>query len=1566
MSFTQRKQKMFQQPKVVTRWLWAVLFSFVVLVEAQAAPQLESAFPIATSQVTNGPVLTSASFGSHTNQPTGNGIGLDASTALVDTRFPKVSGGAGINVIIDDGFGGWVIGGNFTDVGGVALTNLAHIQADFSVNSAWRPNPDGEVYALLFHTGLRGLRLLVGGNFSTIHGVTRTYFAELNSGSISKPVTDINLFINAPVRAIVKDELVYIGGDFTDVRGRVELDENHDGIIDHDIDGNGIIDVDLNKDNMPDPGGIANIDLNGDGVLDGDDQMASATPVLYTRPLISEIGPRKRIAALDLDAASNDLVVADWNPNVSGTVSPSVNTMALAPERGRLYIGGSFTEIAVGTGATVLRKSIAALNIRNNINIITTWNPGDTTNTITINTMLLEEFVLDENSGEDVGLLYVGGLFNKIGGQARINFAALDISLAVNNANLWDVEFDAEVRALARTTETIFVGGDFTTVTSEGTVTINYSYLAGVKREDGTLLTSWNPQLDGQVNALAVNGNTLYAGGSFNSIGDKSRLYIGGDFTYIGPSTGSGVVVDPSPASGVVQSGWPEIDGDVYVAIPDGNNGWYVGGSFSRVGSEVRNNIARINSNQSVNAWNPNADGSVRAMVLSGSDVYVGGDFVNIGGEARNRLALINSSGNADSAWNPDIDGPVPDKTGPITVYSIVLNGTVLYAGGNFTDVGGGSTRNRLAAFDLAAVGNEDVATGWNPNANGTVRAMVLSGSDIYVGGDFTSIGSEPTRNYIALIDNTGVATAWNPNANDIVRTLELSGAGVYVGGDFTNIGGVSRNNIAELDGAGAATGWNPNANGSVSEILLDGSVVYVGGDFTFIGSLLRNRAAAVSTGSNVATDWDPSVGNTVHALSLSGATNIFIGGAFSSVGGVTRERLAAFDASSGVLDPNFDVGTDAAVKTMTLSGDGSTLYVGGDFTAVGGQQRNHIAALDTATGGATLWNPNVDGSAPTTTVNDIELTPQGDLLYVGGLFETIGMATRNNIGAIEIEGATQTAWNPSVDGEVNAMALSGDTLLIGGDFLNVNTNGQNVARSRLAALNTQANTDNATPWAPAADARVRAMTLAGSTLYIGGDFNNINDSGFTRTRKNLAAIDTAANAFNVLGWNPDANASVYSIALTNDALFVGGAFTTVSGTARTRVAALNFTNGAALEWWHLKADDTVKHLGLNGAEDRMIIAGDFRQITTVENFPPYSADQATVLRRGLTAVDVAFPHAVTNPPAGAYQAAQSVAMRCIDTPKPCPSDIYYESDGSTPIVNGAPPVLQSYPVTIDTALKLVALDDVGNQSAVQTSLYVIDSEGPGTAASPAGPLPDGKILSGNDVREIRLTCDDVGAAGCAETYYTIDGTTPTGASNVYIAPIIMDENTTLKYFSFDQARNREDTIKEEQYWLDLRAPTVVADPPTRVFYSANLAVTLLCSDDPEVTEVSIGAIPDASNPPNPNDPPITGVTSIEDEQNRTVTGCSGVYYTLDDSTPTLASALYTGPVSFSGNTVVKFIAIDRAGNVGLVQRASYIKNYSDNAGAVGPLGLSVLLLPWLFRRAQSRDKRSNGSGGML
>lgn len=61
--------------------------------------------------------------------------------------FPTVQGAA-VYSIADDGRNGFIVGGDFSSIGGVACRNLAHVRADGTVDAAWCPRPDGAVRAV--------------------------------------------------------------------------------------------------------------------------------------------------------------------------------------------------------------------------------------------------------------------------------------------------------------------------------------------------------------------------------------------------------------------------------------------------------------------------------------------------------------------------------------------------------------------------------------------------------------------------------------------------------------------------------------------------------------------------------------------------------------------------------------------------------------------------------------------------------------------------------------------------------------------------------------------------------------------------------------------------------------------------------------------------------------------------------------------------------------------------------------------------------------------------------------------------------------------------------------------------------------------------------------------------------------------------------------------------------------------------------------------------------------------------------------------------------------------------
>lgn len=87
------------------------------------------------------------------------------------------------------------------------------------------------------------------------------------------------------------------------------------------------------------------------------------------------------------------------------------------------------------------------------------------------------------------------------------------------------------------------------------------------------------------------------------------------------------------------------------------------------------------------------------------------------------------------------------------------------------------------------------------------------------------------------------------------------------------------------------------------------------------------------------------------------------------------------------------------------------------------------------------------------------------------------------------------------------------------------------------------------------------------------------------------------------------------------------------------------------------------------------------------------------------------------------------------------------------------------------------------------------DRTAPTTTASPSG----GTYTS---IQSVTLSCtDNSGGFGCAKTYYTTNGSTPTMSSYVYSSAISISSSTTLKYYSVDNAGNQE-AVKTESYTI--------------------------------------------------------------------------------------------------------------------------------------------------------------------
>jgi uncharacterized repeat protein (TIGR01451 family) len=670
---------------------------------------------------------------------------------------------------------------------------------------------------------------------------------------------------------------------------------------------------------------------------------------------------------------------------------------------------------------------------------------------------------------------------------------------------------------------------------------------------------------NGPVYAVSRSGNTIY---------------LGGRFSYVGPNTGSGVIVNGTDGTATGQS--LKIAGTTWASVPDGKGGWYIGGKFKAVQGNTRTGLAHLLPNGSLDpAFNPvlqypgsNEAANVLALALANNTLYVGGSFMEINGQTRSNIAALDATTGQLRDWQPGNNGAGTNAT----VRTIAVSGNSVYVGGDFVSVGR-ITRHGVAALDAQT--GVVIPTWPAPEVQSTfnqVNAIAVANNTVYVGSNAISADGLQPSNLMALDAITGKPKVWNAQPFGHVRTLAVAGGVLYVGGAFGSIGGQLRTSIAALDTAtGRVTNWNPQLGSqlhfgvSVHAVTVSGNRLYIGGDFESVGQQSQRNAAALdlATGQLVS-GWDPRPDAGVHCLAVAGNA-VLVGGFFASAGGQFRRNLAAIDALTG-RPTAWNPEANMAVQALAVRDE--KVYAGGYFNRVGGVPIRHLAVLDKTTGELTGWQPQTSGIV-------LALAVAGRNLFVGGYFSSVGDQARNNLAVLDAEAEEVLNWNLDISGGVQALAVSGSTVYAGGSFTSIG--GQ--SRSNLAAIDTVFR--RVTAWKPEADYLVQALAAAGNTVYAGGSF--LNAGG--QNRRGIVALD--ATTGRATDWNPGVssrfnNDYVRALAVAGNTVYAGGSFRAIGGQNRNYLAALNASTGQATAW----NPDLDEYVSALAVQDGVIYAG--------------------------------------------------------------------------------------------------------------------------------------------------------------------------------------------------------------------------------------------------------------------------------------------------------------------------------------------------------------------------------------
>jgi uncharacterized delta-60 repeat protein len=875
---------------------------------------------------------------SNLDQTTDRPIARLFADGSIDASFNSFLGtNTGVSSLALQSDGKIVVGGLFTYDGGTHH-NILRILADGALDRGFNPGTGTDQPIGSVSVQPDG-KIVIGGGFAYFDGASRNSVARLMAdGRLDQTfVPDVVLGPNAPVEsvAVQPDGRIVIGGSFTSVNG---------------VGRNGIARL------MPDGQPDKSFDP-GTGVTEDKD--------------ISEFGV--------------------------------VNTVTLQPN-GQIIIAGNFSKVD-----GVSRNNLARLNYDGSLDL--SFNPsGPNMGAFTSFTAIIPQ---------SDGKIILAGNF-EIVGAAYESIVRLNADGSLDNSFRSQTEIDAVVAAALQSDGKVVIAGQLNIATSDvSEVNAILARLDSNGRVDTSFpLGMGDSQLDEASNVAVQPDGELLITGKFKAFNGVARP----GFVRV---TDDGIV-DPGFNAAINGDGVASIslqpDGKIIVLFEgavvrlntdgtlddsfhidtvnvsaialQGDGSIFVGGEFTQIGLDVRNYLARLSSDGSVDPTFVAGGGvpNINTLVLQPADlkVVVGGNFAAVSGSPVNALARLNADGGRDSSFAPGFAAgdtvqalALEPDDGDVLVAALVGGDTNAAAKGNASPETRGLPDGPHAESKIHNVlrrcskGNGQFDPHFSATTDGTALALIgLPGRLTFVGGSFDQIDNHASANLARLEPNGGFDPTFHGSADASVRALAPAADGrIIVVGDFANVDGAQRSHVARLVADGTLdASFDPGVgpNGSVDAVYaLAGGQVLIAGTFTSVDGEVRGGVARLNANGSLDASFVPgpttdaqrqSASPERRAVTLNSVVapgspvitsldvqpdgKVVVGGLFNALGTTVRHNVARLNID-GSVDMTFSSGSgpDAIVNVLKLQPDGRTL-LGGDFVGVEGLERPGAARL--------------------------------------------------------------------------------------------------------------------------------------------------------------------------------------------------------------------------------------------------------------------------------------------------------------------------------------------------------------------------------------------------------------------------------------------------------------------------------------------------------------------------------------------------------------------------------------------------------------------------------------------
>jgi hypothetical protein len=208
--------------------------------------------------------------------------------------------------------------------------------------------------------------------------------------------------------------------------------------------------------------------------------------------------------------------------------------------------------------------------------------------------------------------------------------------------------------------------------------------------------------------------------------------------------------------------------------------------------------------------------------------------------------------------------------------------------------------------------------------------------------------------------------------------------------------------------------GWTPYllpspVNQIVEELEPCRGTMFAVGTMSTVGrgsaTFVRSNAFSFSATTGVMRRWAPQVNGPVRSIALSpNCRTAYLGGSFTRVNHRAALHLVAVDAVTGAVKKHFKRQADGPVSTVRYAH--GTVIIGGGFTTVNGARRTRIASLNPTTGAATSYlHVKIKGAYQhtSTQVYNSQLSHDHHRLLIEGVFTSIEGHARRQAAVLDL-----------------------------------------------------------------------------------------------------------------------------------------------------------------------------------------------------------------------------------------------------------------------------------------------------------------------------------------------------------------------------------------------------------------------------------------------------------------------------------------------------------------------------------------------------------------------------------